>query len=249
MVEAVRTLLSERYAPITSSIGFLEVPLDDAARALEDWRRSLYSSVAVSRPPDGFPDVLGRLEPLTGGARPRELLLVGAGGWTAYFDNSLHGTDAVSAVGHLSRTLRCQGLAIEVVPHTARAGDDTQGRMGAVQFELFGPIETEFLNYVRTVSAAFDGSRWQFTATGTEQAFEEVDAYRARRVRDRFTSAMLERYCRALGIEVFDPGFYGPEAVFVASDVPMAPEGLVMSLRETQEWLGIVPGVADSMPG
>lgn len=240
--------MSERFAPITSSIGFLEVSLDDALEAVEAWRRSLYPAVTVSRQRDGFPDVLGRLEPLTGGARPRELL-VAAGRWTAYFDNSLRGTDAVSAVGHLTRKLQCQGLAIDVVPHTVGAPGVREGRMGAVQFELFGPLDTEFLNYVRTVSVVFDGSRWQFNATGTEQAFEEVDAYQARRVRDRFTSAMLERDCQALGIEVFDPSFYGPDAVLVESAVPMAPDGLVMTLQQAQDWLEIVPGMADSLPG
>ncbi|MGH3368797.1 MAG: type II toxin-antitoxin system VapC family toxin [Nocardioidaceae bacterium] len=124
----------------------------------------------------------------------------------------------------------------------------SKGRMGAVQSELFGPLDTEFLNYVRTVSVDFDGSRWQFNATGTEQAFEEVDTYGARRVRDRFTSAMLERYCQALGTEVFEPGFYGPDAVLVESTVPMAPDGLVMTLQQVQDWLEI-PGMAESLPG
>lgn len=188
------------------------------------------------------------LSRLRGGARPRELL-VAAGRWTAYFDNSLRGTDAVSAVGHLTRKLRCQGLAIDVVPHTAGAPGVREGRMGAVQFELFGPLDTEFLNYVRTVSIVFDGAKWQFNATGTEQPFEEVDAYRARRVRDRFTSAMLERYCQALGIEVFDPSFFGPDAVLIESAVPMAPDGMVMTLRQAQGWLEIVPGMADGLPG
>ena len=121
--------------------------------------------------------------------------------------------------------------------------------MGAVQFELFGPLDTDFLNYVRTVSVAFDGGRWQFTATGVEQAFEEVDAYRARGVRDRFTSTMLERYCQALGIHVFDPAFYGPGAVLIESDAPAAPDGKVMSLAEAQAWLDIQPGLADRLPG
>jgi hypothetical protein len=103
------------------------------------------------------------------------------------------------------------------------------------------------LNYLRTVSVVFDGTRWQFTATGTE-AFEEVDAYQARRVRDRFTSAMLERYGQALGIEVFDPSFYGPDAVLVESAVPMPPDAMVMTLRQAQEWLKIAPGMADSLP-
>lgn len=233
--------MSEQYAPITSSIGFLEAPLDVVARELQTWRESLYPAVTVTRLSEGFPDVLSRLEPLTGGSRPRELI-VAAGGWTAYFDNSLRGTDAVSAVGPLTRKLRCQGVAIDVVPHTIGAPGVREGRMGAIQFELFGPLDTEFLNYVRTVSVTFEGSRWQFNATGTEQAFEEVDVYGARRVRDRFTSAMLERYCKALGIDVFEPTAYGPGAVLVESSVPMAPDGKVMSLQQAQAWLEIVPG-------
>ncbi|MEA3215079.1 MAG: hypothetical protein QOJ19_1235 [Acidimicrobiia bacterium] len=121
--------------------------------------------------------------------------------------------------------------------------------MGAVQFELFGPLDTEFSNDVRIVSVAFDGSRWQFNATGTEQAFEEVEAYRARRVRDRFTSAMLEHYCQALGIDVFEPSFYGPDAVLIESTVPRPADGPVMTLQQAQDWLEIVPGMADSLPG
>lgn len=244
----MRTLLSERFAPITSSVGFLELPIEQAAKALDEWRRSLYPRVEVAHPSDGFPGVLRRLEPLTGGARPRELL-VRAGGWTAYFDSSLHGTDAVSAVGVLTRRLQCQGLAVRVTPHTVGAPGVTHGRPGAVQFEMFGPLPTSFLNYVRTVSVAYDGSRWRFDANGTVQAFEEVETYGSRRVRDRFTSAMLERYCQALGVDVFDAGFYGPDAVLIESEVPMAPDGYVMTLEEVQAWLEVVPGVADGLPG
>ena len=244
---ALRTLLEERFAPITSSIGFLELSLDDAARGLEEWRQAR-QEVVVSRPPDGFPDVLRRLEPLTSGARPRELL-VGAGKWTAYFDNSLRGPDAVSAIGHLSRTLKCQGLAIRVVPRTVGLPGVEKGRAGSVQFELFGPLQTKFLNYVRTVGVTFDGSKWVFSANGTEQEFEEVEAYRARRVRDRFSSEMLERYCQALGLDVFNDDAYGPEAVFFESAVTMPANGVVMTLAEAQQWLEIKPGMAERLPG
>lgn len=244
----MRTLLSERFAPITSAIGFLEASIENVSEELAAWRRSLGAAVSVSHPPDGFPEVLRRLEPLTGGIRPRELL-VSAGDWTAYFDCGLRGTDAVSTMGHLSRQLRCQGLAVRTVPRTVGVAGISSGRMGSVQFELFGPIDTDFLNYVRTISVSHTGSKWRFDANGTEQTFEETDAYSARRVRDRFTSAMLERYCQAMGIDVFRPEFYGPEATLVESDLPPAPGGMVMTLAEVQEWLEIVPGMADDLPG
>lgn len=242
----MRTLLSERFAPITSSIGFFEAPIESVSAALIDWRRSLHAQVSVTRPDDGFPQVLHRLEPLTGGIRPRELLVT-AGAWTAYFDCSLRGTDAVSTVGHLSREIRCHGLAVRTVPSST--GSAAAGRMGSVQFEYFGPVSTDFLNYVRTVSVANTGSGWRFDAVGTEQVFEETEAYSARHVRDRFTSAMLERYCQALGVDVFNPAAYGPAAVLVESDLAPAPGGMVMTLAQVQEWLGILPGQADGLPG
>jgi hypothetical protein len=230
-------------------MGFLRLGLDDAVEALAGWRRSLlYDPVSVEEA-GGFPQCLHRLEPLIAGARPRELLVQASDGWTAYFDCLLYGSDAVSAVGYLSEATGCQGLAVKVVPHTVSRGHIKAGRFGAVQFEMFGPLRTGFLNYVRTVSAAHDGSRWVFSADGIEQWFEEPDAYRARHVRDRFTSEMLERYCKALDIDVFDPAEYGPRSVLVRSEVPVPPDTLVMSLEQAQERLGIVPGMADILPG
>ena len=89
----------------------------------------------------------------------------------------------MSAIGYLSRKLQCQGLAILVeAPHNRLTGS-RGGRAGSVQFELFGPIKTTFLNYVRTVGVTFDGGKWVFEANGTEQPFEEHDTYRARPTR------------------------------------------------------------------
>ncbi len=245
----MKTLLSERFAPTTSSMGFLQLGLDDAVEALAGWRRSLLAGTVTVEESGDFPECLRRLEPLIPGARPRELLVEASDGWTAYFDCLVRGTDAVSTIGYLSEAAGCQGLAVRVIPHTVGERGITEGRLGAVQFEMFGPLRTGFLNYVRTISASHDGSRWVFHADGTEQWFEETDAYRARRVRDRFTSEMLERYCKALEIDVFDPARYGPRSVLVRSDVPVPRDGLVMSLEQTQRWLEIVPGMADALPG
>lgn len=244
----MRTLLSERFAPTTTAIGFLELPLGEAAAGLERWRRTLYKRVAVERSPDAFPEVLRRLEPLTGGSAPRELL-VAAGDWTAYFDGSLRGTDAAPPISYLARELGCRGVAIMSQPHTEGVPGIRNGRYGAVQFQLVGPVQTDWLNYVRTISVTHDGSRWSFDASGSPQDFEDLEAYRSRRIRDRFTSEMLERYCKALGIEVFDPEFYGPESEFLESNVVMAADGLVLSLDEAQAWLEIVPGMAENLPG
>ena len=244
----MRTLCSERLAPTTSSIGFLELPLAEAADALADWRRTLHPSVSLKRLTGDISALVPHLEPLTGGSRPRELLVEAGRSWTAYFDCSLRGTDAVSSIGHLTRTAACQGVAIRCAPRTSSRGS-LPARLGGIQFELFGPLATEFLNYVRTVSVTFSGSKWEFSATGTEQAFEELAAYQSKQVRDRFTSQMLERYCRALGIDPFVCESYGPTALFVQSSVRPAKGGLVMNIADAQSWLGIEPGAAEHLPG
>lgn len=238
----IRTLLGDRFAPITSSIGFLQMGLDDAVEALSEWRGRLLGTVVTEEIKVGFPECLRALEPLTGGVRPRELLVDASADWTAYFDCSLRGTDAVSTIGYLSRTVGCQGLAIRTVPHTVDLRDVEKRRMGAMQFELFGPLQTDFLNYVRTIALSYDGSRWVFEANGTEQWFEDVEAYKARKARDRFTTEMLEQYCRALDLDVFDPSAYGPRAVLIRTPTATAKGGYVMTLEEAQRWLGIPPG-------
>jgi hypothetical protein len=246
----MRTLLDEEYAPCTSAIGFLHAGLDVCRTAMTAWRGSLHGDrlVTARTVSLGFPTCLAALEPLTGGARPRELFVETSGEWTAYFDCSIRGPDAVSAVGHLSQAIGCDGLAVRAVPHMP-APDRSNGRFGAVQFEMFAPYKTEFLNYLRTVSVTHDGRRWRFDAWGDEQPFEESATYAARRVRDRFTSEMLERYCEAVGVSVFEPESYGPDAVVVETQVTLPQNGLVMSLRQAQAWLGIVPGMAVTVPG
>lgn len=246
----MRTLLSDRLAPVTSRIGYLRLPVQDAAAGLVDWRRRLYFR-ADTRPVRGsLLELVSQLPPLTGGSRLRELLLATRSPeWTAYLDCSLAGTDADTAVGQLCLDLGCNGLTVAAVLHTVGTGLEDPGRYGAVQMSLYGPLRTGFLNQVRTISVAHDGSRWRFDSDGTPQDFETPEAYTRRRIRDRFTSDMLDQYCAALGVHPFDGAFYGPDAVLVTSDAPTAPDGKALTLQQAQAWFGIRPRASDNVPG
>jgi hypothetical protein len=233
------TLSGDKFAPITSSIGFLRVPLDEAAEALFRWRMDLHGDVRRSDLEGGLVSGISRLEPLTGGVRPRELLVATSNAeWTAVFDCGVDGGDQVTTVGHLSRTIPCQGVVVTSIPHTA-SKDGRSGRYGALQFEMFGPVRTEFLNYVRTISLIHDGARWRFDANGTVQDFEDLDAYQRRRVRDRFTLANLIDYCAALGVAPFDQDFYPGPSVLLETPATPPREAKVLSLSEARAWLGI----------
>ena len=71
------------------------------------------------------------------------------------------------------------------------------------------PQNREFLNYERAVYLMNDGGRWEFKTYGEVLPFEEPDRYLSRRLADRFTSEMLDTYCNALGIKVFDESLSG----------------------------------------
>jgi hypothetical protein len=247
------TLLSDRFAPVTSTFGFLRAPLDEAANAFLEWRGQLHDSATATPVQGDFSELVGRLEPLTAAIRPRELLVATTDpDWTAYFDCGLQGGDPFSSLGHVTSWRHWQGVVVSAIPHTDGTGLESPGRYGSVQFLMLGPVQTDFLNYVRNVGVTHDGhSRWEFVAEGTVQDFEQVEAYTARRVRDRFTTAMLSDYCAALGLRPFDIDFYGRAGVVVESRIRLDPalEPLSLPLAEAQKFLGIVPGVADKVPG
>jgi len=219
-------LLPDLY-PLTFAWGVLQIDFDRAADFFENWRRKTRDRATRRELSGTLPDMLAQqLDPLTM-PPTRELLTATKSQWVAYFENSINGGDPATPVSYMAGELRCRGIAFRSIPHTKKKGT---GAYGAVSFELFGAEKTEFLNYIRTVSAANDGGKWVFSATGTVQDFEETDQYNAKRVADRFTPEMLERYAKALGIDLFDPDFYGGRGSLFESGGALRQ----MSLREAK---------------
>lgn len=231
-------LADNRYAPITSHVGFLRLGLTETAERFAQWRRWLYGSADSLTLDGGLRENIHRLEPLTIGARPRELLIGTRNSeWTAYLDCDATGTDPISAIGFMSRECRVDGLAVDAVPMAPRGG---AGPWGGRQFEMFGPASTSKLGGVRWVSLTQDGSSLHFEVNGTPQPFEDLDAYTRRRKTDRFTGAMLESYCRALGLDPFDLDFYNGPSVLLTSPIGV-PVEKQMSLAAARERLHIPP--------
>lgn len=233
----MRALLDNKFAPITSSIGFLETSLPVAAERLHQWRQHLYGSGVVSSELDGLDEGLASLEPLVTGHTPRELL-VEHGSWSAYFDCSLFGTDAAPVVSYLARELACRGVAIDVTPHSLDRLRGV-GRPGAVKWELFGPNQTDFLNYIRTVALVHNGRKWEFEAHGQVQAYEDVERYRRLKTSERFGPDLVEAYCADLGLNIFDTNSYGPACVLIKNPSPVPQGAREMTLAEARAWMQI----------
>lgn len=103
------------------------------------------------------------------------------------------GTDAASAMASMARRLSYRGMRVVAVPHTLR---EDKGRYGAVMFELYGPRQTEWLNYLRTLYVSNDGGRWVFGQSGEPLPFEKLE---------------LAEYLRHLGLSPFQEDFYLPQ--------------------------------------
>ncbi|PTL79593.1 hypothetical protein [Vitiosangium sp. GDMCC 1.1324] len=234
-------LLDDRWAPITSEMGFLETSAEHAARAFAAWHAGLMAprGIAVEmRPVSGtLEQALSSLLPLTSPEARRDLFIPTRSAWTAYVENGWGGTDAASPMRYMARTLGCRSMRVVAVPHTLRK--DT-GRYGAMMLEVYGPHQTAWLNCVRVVSAANDGGPWVFDQFGEPFPFEKLEQYQARRVRDRFTFDMLKEYLRHLGLSPFEEDFYLPEgapAWLVEKTGPVLPSHKEYTLAQAREQL------------
>jgi hypothetical protein len=221
-------LLDDRYAPVTHAAGFLEADFQTVNAADERWRRSIgdYPRQPLS---GNLPTLFESLLPLTGPLL-RYIWVRTTASWTAYFDNFVHGSDPHGPVSYLAQQIRCRGVMIQYRPQTSKAE-------GGISIIIFGPEKTEFLNHVRSISAINDG-RWQWDTWGAVQPFEETQHYTKRRIRDRLTPEMLERYCAAMGIRPFDESFYANEGCLVENrNVKCQVRSL--ALEQAQEMLGL----------
>jgi len=251
----MRTLMSERFAPITSSLGFVKAPLDAVAAEAANWTAGLQPNTRATEVRGSLPELLTRLGPLVTSIRPR-MLYVGAGGgaWTAYFDCLSSGSDPVGPVDVLAQRLGCDGVRVTTVPD--EYGPDAAGRygrQGAVSFTLVRAARPadKAAATVRSVSVMRENERFLFEEHGEAQPFEQTERYASRRIRDRLTSEMVEAYCRALGLEPFEAASYGPRAVLVDCEARWDAKGGhgYFPLAEVQARRGIVPGAADTARG
>jgi hypothetical protein len=193
--------------PLGQTVGFVELELARAIEAYRVWTRGWkpprpsVKQVRETLLIDQLPRLLPLEMPYT-----RWLLVAHGQRWTAIFDNSRGGGDPYPAVAELSRIAGTRGV---LAGHTPQE----QYPCPATQFHLFDSGG----DYVRTIDCGvFDDARWSFEARGTEQPFEELEAYGSRRVKDRFTRPMLLRYLSALGIEADRMSAYGPSVLVQA---------------------------------
>src|SRR6202142_2497196 len=132
----MRSLLDNRFAPLTFSFGFAEAPPSICEERFVSWWEAI-SIEFKSAPVQGKLDkLLVELEPLQS-PQNRYLLVETGSAWTAIFANGLRANDVASPVAQLCKALGCRGLEITCIPDRSEfAGRDGLQIYGAVVFTL-----------------------------------------------------------------------------------------------------------------
>lgn len=235
-------LFGDSLAPLTSEIGFVEIPAAQLLDAYLEWQRPIQSKRRIelkTRPVSGgLRATLLSLLPLNTVEARRCLFVPTSSAWTAFFENRASGTDASSTMSVMSRLLRSRALRVAVVPHDrSHRGGHARGRYGALILEVFDPASGDPRNLLRSLVLANDGGRWIFEASGTPLPFEDDRRYNAPNLRDRLGLEDVARYLGALDVRAFDTAFYlpqGTDALLVEKQGPVAPGEKDLSLEDAR---------------
>jgi hypothetical protein len=193
-------ILGGPLSPIGWRVGFIEAPLRTTLDRLSGWRGELGADLDVVDVPT-WPRCLSALDPLE--APWTTELLVAHGGWTAYLNNGIDGGDPWPPTSHLGDLLGVRWVVADHQPPTMVGHAGTGLQLG-------GPGGVPPLGIQRTIDAHAEDGRWSWYEDGPVQPFERPDAYRVRRIRDRFPRPLLIEYLGALGIAVDEPTAFGP---------------------------------------
>src|SRR5262245_23934910 len=234
----VKYLLDNTLAPLTFEWGFIEAPLDTVVAGYRRWQRKILHRVRVTQFDLPLAHALKQLDPLDRGSS-RVLFISSRSAWTACFDNGVRGGNPATFVGELAQQLKCRGVAVGCIPNTLSRRDAAKpGTWGGLKFTLFAPEKRDLLNIERSVSVINDVGGWEFNAIGTVQPFEDVERYTARKIADRLTPGMIDDYCRALGINLFEEDFYGGPGALTYARLWLLPKGPTTTLAEARRQLG-----------
>jgi hypothetical protein len=204
-----------KYAPVTTSFSIIGTHLDMVLDFWIGWHRSIWQRNDWKMPlipiQGSFSDKLDALLPLDRQAR---LLTETADGRLAVFCNFSQ-TNGSTDADYLAHSFKLEKIDFTL------AKDGNNGAISGI-----GSTQMNWVDYNSDVIdgwrytrsryiAAHKESRWEWHESGTPFPWEETEAYTAKRIKDRLTPEMVERYAKHMGIDLFDPDYYSGRAVIV----------------------------------
>jgi hypothetical protein len=184
---------------------FIHAPLATVANELLSWRQGLDQTCAAWQVSTPLSAAWSLLEPRAF-TPDRAILVACHSEWTAFFDN--HEREFASGEPRvLCKRLRTSACVFALDDRPEFAG------YHFASFDVYRWLAGEVAH--RGVMVHQEGA-WKFWEGGEPLPFETLEAYRARRKRDRLSEDILRSYGQHLGIRFWDPAFYRTEVVALA---------------------------------
>ncbi len=242
-------LFSNKLAPITTSMGFIQADSQSVVDELHGWIQEINSrldrqlSIDDSKIAGDLETVLRSLLPLQRSNSDKYVLIPTSSNWTTICDNGYRGTDPLS-IGYLAEKLNCLACRFVARPHSMKSiGSSREGRQGALILELYGPKQTEWLNLLRRVRLEYILGKWEFSEIGKPLPFEATKEYQAQKVSDKFSFNSLSRYLNELEIYPFSNEFFLPPDSNAARLIQIQGgeimSGTSVSLKQARKLIGI----------
>jgi hypothetical protein len=189
-----------RFAPVSTSIAFVNVAIDDI---VPWWFTRFYNldkepgwTVTLNEVHGSLDDKLVALLPLNS---RKNLVTETSNGGVAYFSNHPASPSVESEPLYW-----CEIFKKRLIWISCKNVKPTDP-VGSVQFNFSDHSRSPQHN--RGV-AAYKDNRWNFFQFGAPLPFEDLEAYKAKKKKDRLTPEMVERYCQQFLIDPYDPDFY-----------------------------------------
>jgi hypothetical protein len=196
------------------AFGFVGARVDQVSDELFSWHTELGFRPRRHAVDAGLTGAAPLLLPLTRTPYARNLLVgTHSAKWTAYFDARLDGGDPRGAVSVLGKRLGVPQVVVYAIPFRDDP-DAIPGINGAVQWE-YSPDGSATSRRAVSLIEGEGSSRFHFEAWGPVQSWETPEAYSSRKKRQRITPELVDEYCRAIGIEPFDPAFYAGPSILI----------------------------------
>ncbi len=215
-------LLSDKLAPITTSMGFIENDFDTVVEKYYQWHQGNIhrfdpkARIVIETLQGDLEKVLRKTLPLKMGDSNRSLFIPTKSNWIAYIDNGYRGTDP-SAISYMATRLKCRSVWVVAEPHTKKNyGSPRIGRSGALILELHGPELINRSNLIRSIRLEHDIGSWSFEQKGDPLPFENPDDYIAKCKTNKLSFETFSMYLSELGLNPFTPSFYLPDNANIA---------------------------------
>lgn len=224
----MNNLFDTAFSPINNSFGLVKCDKSLIAEEFIKWQTPLISkynnSFIKKNLHLNLAQTLLSLCPLTTIERRKYLLIPTKNSdWTFFFDNGHMGTDN-SALDVLSDLLK---KPVTYISYRPESGEIVWG------YSFF----SDNIKNDRSIALTKE-NKWTFYQYGNPLPFEDIEEYRNKNIKQRFSIELLDKYLQHIEIDLFNNEFMQPKAgsILISKEGPKFSNTQELSLTQAKDF-------------